>query len=115
MEKQNVIIDKSRKFSIRIIKLYKYLSQEKREFVMSKQVLRSGTSIAEGHWAPSSADFYAKLGISLKEASETEYWLYLLHETGYVDSKAYDSIYADCVELIKILTAILKNRPQPKR
>ena len=119
MEKQNVIIDKSRKFSIRIIKLYKYLSQEKREFVMSKQVLRSGTSIganiAEGHWAPSSADFYAKLGISLKEASETEYWLYLLHETGYVDSKAYDSIYADCVELIKILTAILKNRPQLKR
>ena len=118
MEKHNIIIEKSRDFAIRIIRLYKYLCEDKKEFVMSKQILRSGTSIganiAEGYRSPSFADFYAKLGISLKEAAETEYWLYLLHETDYLDDKCYNSIYADCIELIKLLTAILKNRNKPK-
>lgn len=110
----NVIVCKSKAFAIRIVRAYKYLTQEKNEFVMSKQLLRSGTSIGanvkEAVRGQSKADFYSKLNISLKEASETEYWLEILHETEYIDEKLFDSIYADCQEIIKILVAIIKNQ-----
>lgn len=99
---------------MRIIKLYQYLCSEKHEIVLSKQLLRSGTSIGanirEAVRGQSKADFYAKLYISLKEASETEYWLELLHESGYLDDSGFNSIYADCQELIKILVSITKKR-----
>ena len=110
----NVIVCKSKDFAIRIVRAYKYLTQEKNEFVMSKQLLRSGTSIGanvkEAVRGQSKADFYSKLNISLKEASETEYWLEILYETEYIDEKLFNSIYADCQEIIKILVAITKNQ-----
>ena len=108
-----VLEEKSQKFAIRIVNLYKYLVNEKRETVMSKQVLRSGTSIganiAEAQYAQSKADFLSKMHISLKEASETEYWLELLYESEYIDETSYNSIIEDNRELIKILTMIVKN------
>jgi len=110
----NVILEKSKAFALRIIKLYQYRSTEKKEFILSKQVLRSGTSIGanakEGANAQSKADFYAKMYIAYKEANETEYWLELLYESGYIDKSAFDSIYSDCKELIKILSAITKTQ-----
>ena len=114
MKENNIIVDKSKQFALRIIKLHKYLSHEKNEYVLSKQVLRSGTSIGanvrEAVRGQSSADFYAKLNISLKEAEETLYWLELLHESEYVETKHFESIYDDCTELIKILVSITKNQ-----
>jgi len=110
----NVILEKSKAFALRSIKLYQYLSTEKKEFILSKQVLRSGTSIGanakEGVNAQSKADFYAKMYIAYKEANETEYWLELLYESGYIDKSAFESIYFDCKELIKILSAITKTQ-----
>lgn len=112
--KDNVIVDKSKAFALRIIKLYKYLCEEKKEFVMSKQVLRSGTSVGanvkEAIRGQSKSDFYAKMNIALKEISETEYWLELLHESGYIESKNYESIYEDCQTIIKILVSITKTQ-----
>ena len=112
--KDNVIVDKSKAFALRIIKLYKYLCEEKKEFVMSKQVLRSGTSVGanvkEAIRGQSKSDFYAKMNIALKEISETEYWLELLHESGYIESKNYESIYEDCQAIIKILVSITKTQ-----
>lgn len=109
---ESPIKDKSYKFAVRVIRLYKFLSEEKREFILSKQVLRSGTSIGanvkEATEAESRADFIHKL----KEASETEYWLELLKETEYLDEAAFNSIYADCQELLKLLTAIIKSSKQ---
>ena len=91
MKTDNIIVDKSKVFALRIIRLYQYLKNEKSEFVLSKQLLRSGTSIGanvkEAIRGQSRADFYAKLNISLKEASETEYWLELLHESEYIGKK----------------------------
>ena len=114
MKTDNIIVDKSKGFALRIIRLYQYLKNEKSEFVVSKQLLRSGTSIGanvkEAIRGQSRADFYAKLNISLKEASETEYWLELLHESEYIEEKAFNSIYADCQELIKLLVAITKTQ-----
>ena len=111
---QNVILDKSKSFALRIIKLYQYLCENKKEYVLSKQILRSGTSIGanakEGANAQSKADFNTKMYIAYKEANETEYWLELLHESGYIDDKAYESIYYDCKEIIKILAAITRNQ-----
>ena len=113
MRADNVIVIKSKAFALRIIQLYQYLSQEKKEYVLSKQLLRSGTSIGanvkEAIRGQSKADFIAKLGISLKEASETEYWLELLHESDYLNDSEFSSIYADCVELLKLLTAIINS------
>ena len=113
MLKENVIDSKAKKFSIRIIRMYQYLSGEKKEFVLSKQVLRSGTSIGanvrEGIRAQSKADFRSKMNIALKEASETEYWLELLHETDYMEDEQFESIRNDVVELIKLLTSIVKS------
>ena len=114
MKKENLIVDKSKAFALRIIKLYKYLCEEKKEFVLSKQILKSGTSIGanvkEAIRGQSKPDFYAKLNISLKEASETEYWLELLFESGYMDEKHFNSIYTDCQEVLKILMSISKTQ-----
>lgn len=110
---ENVILYKSKKFALRIIKLYKYLKLEKKEFILSKQILRSGTSVGanikESVVAQSKADFYSKLYIALKEANETEYWLELLFESGYIEEQHFKSIYKDCKEIIKLLMSITKN------
>ena len=112
--KENVIRDKSKCFALRIIKLYKYLCDEKSEYVMSKQILRSGTSIGanvrEAIRGQSRADFYSKLFISLKEADETAYWLELLNESEYIDNESFNSIYADCNEIISLLVSITKTQ-----
>lgn len=112
MNRDNVIIDKSKAFAIRIIKLYKYLLDEKKEFILSKQILRCGTSIGanarEASRAQSKADFIAKHHIALKEADETCYWLELLHETDFISEKEFESIYSEANELIKLLVSILK-------
>ena len=111
---ENVIVDKSKAFALRIIKLYRYLCDEKREYVLSKQMLRSGTSIGanvkEAVNGQSKADFYAKMYIAYKEANETEYWLEILCESGYIERKVFGSFYNDCKELIKILAAITKTQ-----
>ena len=108
----NVIVSKSKGFALRIIKLYKFLKEEKGEFVLSKQLLRCGTSIGanvkEAIRGQSKRDFYSKMCIALKEASETEYWLELLHESAYMTESQFESIYADCQEVIKLLVAITK-------
>ena len=110
--KENVILDKSKAFALRIIRLYQFLCETKKEYVLSKQVLRSGTSIGanakEAAHAQSKADFYAKMYISYKEANETEYWLELLYESGYIEKAAFDSIYSHTKEIIKIPTSITK-------
>ena len=110
--KNNVTYDKAYKFAIRVVKAYKYLVEEKREFVLSKQLLKSGTSIganvAEANGAISKADFSAKISIAYKECLETKYWLSLLKDTGYIDIKSFDSIYRDADEIGKILFSILK-------
>ena len=111
-DEDNLILVKSKAFALRIIRLYKYLCEEKKEFVLSKQVLRSGTSIGanakEASVAQSKKDFEAKLSIALKETAETEYWLELLYESDYIEKVSFDSIYADNKELIRIITSILK-------
>ena len=108
----NAIQNKSRNFAIRIIGCYKYLTMEKNEYVMSKQLLRSGTSIGantrESKNAQSRPDFMNKLNIALKEADETEYWLDLLHVTEYIDDKQYDSMVSDCKEIVALLVSIIK-------
>ena len=113
MKTNNIIVDKSKAFAVRIINLYKYLCDEKKEFVLSKQLLRSGTSIGanvkEAIRGQSKSDFAHKMNISLKEASETEYWLELLAETDYITVQQFESINSDCMELIKLLTAIVKS------
>lgn len=112
--KENVIAEKSKVFALRIIKLYRYLCEDKKEYILSKQLLRSGTSIGanvkEAIRGQSKPDFYAKMNISLKEASETEYWLELLHESDYIDDNGFESIYSDCQEIVKILVSITKTQ-----
>ena len=109
----NVIANKSFDFAIRIVNLYKHITTEKNEIVLSKQLLRCGTSIganiAESEKAQSKADFYAKMSIALKEANETVYWLRLLYKTEYLTKKQFDSIYSDIDEIIAILTSICKS------
>ena len=106
---ENTARCKSKRFAVRIIRLYQYLCEEKREFVMSKQLLRCGTSIganlAEAECAISKKDFLAKVYIALKECSETKYWLELLAETEYITKEQFQSIWADCEELRKMLSA----------
>ena len=114
----NVILNKSKAFALRIIKLYQFLCENKKEYVISKQILRSGTGIGanakEGANAQSKADFYAKMYIAYKEANETEYWLELLYESGYIDNKSFESIYNDCKEIIRILASITKHQREQK-
>lgn len=113
--KDNIILDKSFDFSIRIVKLYKYLCDEKREFVLSKQLLRCGTSIGaninEAQAGQSKADFVAKMSIASKEARETKYWIELLIKTDYLNCKEehVKSIVNDIKEIIKLLTSIVKS------
>jgi len=110
--KDNVILCKSMDFAVRVVNLYKYLSDEKKEYIMSKQLLRCGTSVgANAHEAvngQSAKDFISKMHISLKEVGETEYWLTLLTRTNYLDAEQSQSIIYDCIELKRILTAIIK-------
>ncbi len=116
-KKENIVADKSKSFAIRVIKLYQYLKSEKQEYVLSKQLLRSGTSIGanvkEAIRGQSKADFISKMNIALKEASETEYWLELLFETEYIDKKQFDSIYSDNQEVLKLLVSIVKTSKAP--
>ena len=110
--KDSVVRDKSYVFALKIVKAYRYLTQERQEFVLSKQVLRSGTSIGalvkEAEHAQSLADFVNKMNVALKEANETEYWLMLLKDSEYIDEQNYMSIHYDCSELIKLLASIVK-------
>lgn len=110
--KDSILFPKSKAFALRIVRLYKYL-RERKESIIAKQMLRSGTSIganiAESRYAQSKSDFTSKLQIALKEAAETEYWLELLRDSELVESSsAFDSLCADCTELIKLLTASVK-------
>ena len=111
-DNDNLIELKSRSFAIRIIRLYQYLQQDKKEFVIAKQLLKSGTSIGanikEAVRGQSKADFAAKMNIALKEASETEYWIDILHETDYINDKEFVSINNDLKEISKLLTSIVK-------
>ena len=112
MMKDNLIATKSKSFAIRIVNLYKYLHDIKRESVMSRQILKSGTrvgaNVRESRNAQSVPDFISKLSIALKEADETAYWLELLHETDFIDETQYESLIKDVEEIIKLLISILK-------
>lgn len=116
--RNNAIHDKTYAFALRIVKAYKYLSENKREYVLSKQVLRSGTAIGamvkESEHAQSKADFINKLSIALKEANETAYWLTLMKDSGFIDVNSFVSIKNDCDEIIKILVAIIKTSKDNK-
>ncbi len=113
-EKDNPIKKKSRDFAIDIINLYKWLVDVQHEYILSKQILRSGTSIganvAEGVKGQSRPDFYSKMHISLKEANETSYWLDIMHATGYIPNDKFNNLNTKCDELISILVAIVKNQ-----
>lgn len=110
--KSNILNIKSEQFAVRIVNLYKYLTEKQKESILSKQILRSGTSIganiAEAQCASSKKDWVAKLQISYKECSETKYWLRLLKNTKYINEKEFESIYLECDEIIKILAATIK-------
>ena len=113
MKECNILLEKSLLFSVRIVKLYQFLSKQKKETVISKQLVRSGTSIganvAEAEQAQSTPDFVSKMSIALKEASETKYWIRLLASTSYLTEAETVSILNDCVELEKILVSIVKS------
>jgi four helix bundle protein len=109
---EGLLKSRSKAFAVRIVNLYRYLREEKREFVLSKQLLRSGTSIganlAEAECAISRKDFFAKVYIALKECAETKYWLELLRETDYLSASEFRSIYSDCEEMRRMLSATTK-------
>ena len=112
MKTDNIVADRSLDFAVRIVRLYKYLREEKQEFVLSKQLFRSGTSIGanvqEALRGQSRKDFVSKMNIALKEVAETEYWLELLYRTDYINKVEFDSIFKDCKEITKILMSIVK-------
>lgn len=116
--RENLTYDKALRYAIRIVNLYKYLIEEKSEYVMSKQLLRSGTSIganvSEAISAESVPDFIHKLAIAQKEANETKYWLTLLEKTGYLSLSQYQSMNTDCIEMIKIIVSIILTTKQKK-
>ena len=109
---EKIVFEKSTDFAIRIINLYKYLADTKKEFVMSKQLLRSGTSIGanirEATYAQSRKDFLSKMNIALKEVAETEYWLDLLSKTDFISNCQSESIKSDCLHLKRLLHSIVK-------
>ncbi|WP_292656156.1 four helix bundle protein [Nitratifractor sp.] len=115
-KRNDPLSDKSFAFALRIIRLGRFLKESHKEYIISKQVLRSGTSIgaliAEGKYAQSKADFLHKLTIALKEASETEYWLRLLKESRYIDDTMFQSLYKDLDELLRLLIASTKTIKQ---
>jgi len=114
--KENIILQKTDAYSDRVLKLYQFLTKEKHETIISKQILRSGTSIGantvESRNAQGSKDFINKLSIALKEADETEYWLKKLFQGGYIDLKGYESMHRDNDEIVSILTKIIKTMKQ---
>jgi len=111
--RENVVKNKSFAFAVRVVRLYQFLCEQKKEFLLSKQLLRSGTSVGamirEAEHAETKNDFKHKMGIAQKEINETIYWLELLKETDYLSSEQFESIYTDAVEIIKLITAILKS------
>ena len=113
MKDENIVKEKSFEFSVRIVNLYKHLTANKQEYVLSKQLLRSGTSIGanicEAEQAQSPSDFISKLSISLKESCESDYWLRLLHRTKYLNDKEFSSMITDCRDLTKLLTSSIKS------
>lgn len=113
---KNIVAEKSYSFAIRIVNLYKLLSSERKEFVLSKQLLKSGTSIValikKAEHAQSKADFLNKMNIALKEANETGYWLMLLKDTQFINNQEYISVDDDCEEIIKLLASIVKTTKQ---
>jgi four helix bundle protein len=110
--KKNIVQEKSYAFALRMVKLYRWLCEEKKEYVLSKQILRSGTSIGtnveEAIGGMSDKDFSAKMTIAYKEARETHYWLRLIHDSGLIDKAAFESVTQDCDELLKLLGSITK-------
>lgn len=110
--KENTVLEKSFSFAVRVVNIHKYLTEQKKEFVLSKQFLRCGTSIGanvtEAQRAQSKPDFISKMSIALKEAYEVDYWIRLLWATGYIEEKAYKSMYEDNEEIISLLMAICK-------
>ena len=108
----SILREKSFSFSIRIVNLYRFLAEDKKEFVLSKQILRSGTSIganlSEAEFSQSTADMVSKYTIALKEANETKYWIELLNATDYIDDVQCSSIKNDCIELVKLLVSSVK-------
>lgn len=115
----SVALDKSKAFALRVIRLYKYLTEEKKEFVLSKQILRSGTSIGanltEAQYSISKKEFLSKTHISYKECGETLYWLELLFKSEYLSDEQYFSINGDCEELMRLLTSITKTTAKSVR
>jgi len=115
---KSILKDKSYNFAIRTVNLNRYLRDQKHEFVLSKQILRSGTAIGalirEAEFGQSRADFRSKMYIALKEANETEYWLNLLKDTSLIGEKEFESISSDCSELIRMLVATVKTTANPK-
>ena len=109
---KNIVAEKSVAFALRIVKAYKYLCEQHKEYVLSKQMLRSGTAIGalirEAEHAESKADFIHKLSIALKEANETDYWLLILKESGYLNDMEYNSIVNECQEILRLLVSIIK-------
>ena len=113
---KSILKEKSYVFAIRVVKLSQFLREERKEFVLSKQILRSGTAIGalvrEAEFGQSKADFRSKMSIALKEANETDYWLSLLKDTNYLNEKMFQSFSEDCLELIRILVATVKTTKQ---
>ena len=118
MMNNSLVYDKAYRLAIRVVNAYKYLREDKKEFILSKQLLRSGTrigaNIAEANGAISQAEFSAKMSIAYKECLETKYWLSLLKDTDYIDKKAFQSIHKDADEIGKILFSIIKTVRQDK-
>lgn len=114
--KESILKEKSYAFAIRIVKLSQFLQSEKKEFVLSKQILRSGTAIGalirEAEYGQSKTDFVHKLSIGLKEANETEYWLSILKDTDYIEDKLFVSLLNDCKEILRLLIASIKTAKQ---
>jgi four helix bundle protein len=114
--KENILRNKTYAFAIRIVKLSQYLQTTKKEFVLSKQILRSGTSIGalirESEYGQSKTDFIHKMTIALKEANETEYWINILKDTDYIEERLFKSLSDDCKEIIKLLIASIKTAKQ---
>jgi len=119
MQKENILIDKSLHFAGRIIKLHKYLIKTHKEGIISKQMVRSGTSIganiSESNYGSSPADFINKMQIAQKETAETEYWIRLLKLSEYIDEKEFESLLKDCLDIKNILTAALKTAKANKK
>jgi len=116
---ESVLKNKSYAFAIRVVELNRFLCNERKEYVLSKQLIRSGTAIGamirEAEFGQSRADFRSKMTIALKEANETQYWLSLLKDTNYIDIRGYESISSDCLELIRMLVATVKTTKLPEK